>query len=339
MIRIIDSEYRYGYHVQKYPTMIKTILEITKNTPLQAMQIYTSNSRSKIPPKFDYNDLMASRKILERNEIYLVIHGSLVYNLAGTTNGKTDENYKDSLSSTLKGLTAELDFGVALKTGVIIHPGSAKDTDKGLKRISKSIEYVLTTKTSESKKLSELLEINEDDFIKQRKVIIENSAGAGTTLCASLEEIYTVIKGVSKNLRCQIKICWDTAHSYGYGSYDMGKNGEIEKFYDDFDEIIGLKYIELFHFNDSMKNLPGKKNGAAFGSHKDRHQQLGDGYMFDKDKSSRLEQVKIFMLEARKRNIFIIGEPPISGELDWKLVEKLLSDTDFPLLKIQTFII
>lgn len=332
-VRIIDTKYRYGYHVQKYPTMIKTVLEITKNTPLQAMQVYISNSRSKIPPKFDYDDLMMTRRILERNEIYVVIHGCLLYNLAGTKNGKKDENYEEALSSTLKGLTAELDFGVALKTGVIIHPGTQEDSEKGLKRISKSIEAVLTRKTNESKKLSELLKIDENEVIKQRKVIIENSAGEGTKLCSTLQEIAQVIKGVKKELRCQIKICWDTAHSYGHGSYDFGKKKETKKFYKDFDEIIGIKYLELFHFNDSMKNLPGKKNGAPFGSHKDRHEQLGDGYMFDKDDGDRLQQVKIFMLEARSRNIAIIGEPPRSGELDWELVEKLLKNTEFPLVK------
>src|SRR5437762_13612239 len=83
----LSPSYQYGFHVTKHPTMVKTINEIIKNTPLTAIQLYVSNSRSKIMPKFDHDDLFAARKIIKNNNLYVVIHGSLLYNLAGTTTG------------------------------------------------------------------------------------------------------------------------------------------------------------------------------------------------------------------------------------------------------------
>lgn len=347
VLRLIDPEYRYGYHVTKYPSMLKTVSRVVEDTPLLAMQVYISSPKSKAPPSFDYVDLMATRKIIEKSGIYIVIHGCLLYNLAGTTNGEKDGNYHSALASTLQGLTAELDFGTMLGAGVVVHPGSQKNTEEGLIRISKSIEEALTRKTVESEKIAKLLGISAADVIKRRMIILENAAGEGTKLCSTLEEISKVILGVKKELRRQIKVCIDTAHSFGRGLYDWGKKGEIEKFYKDFDKIIGLNHLELFHFNDSMRSEEKAKN-APFGSRKDRHEQLGSGYIFgDKEDGSndsdtegsggfttRLDQIKTFMLEARKHKIVIIGEPPISGMDDWCLVSSLLENTEYPLMKI-----
>lgn len=346
IIKYNDTEYRYGFHVKKYPSMVKTIGEVLCKTPLSAAQIYISNGRSKCPPKFDYKDLMVTRLILQRSELYVCIHGCLLYNLAGTTFGEDDENYHSALSSTLQGLIAELDYGVMLggnidyngsqSIGVVVHPGSCKNTEKGLKLISKNIIEALTRVTDEADKIAELLKISTSDVIKRRKIILENAAGEGTKLCSTLEEISIVIKGIPKHLRNQVKLCIDSAHIYGRGLYDFGIRGQIDKFYKDFDEIIGLEHLEVFHFNDSSIS---KK--ASFGSRKDRHEQLGMGYIFGDD--TRILEITKFMLEAKKHKIPIIGEPPGTncddtgdlngGHLDWEVVTYLLKDTEFPLIE------
>jgi hypothetical protein len=142
-LNIIDTSYRYGFHTIKYPSILKTILRVTRETPLNAMQIYISSPKSKFPPKFDYDDLLAARNEIIRSGIHVVIHGCLLYNLAGTVKGIADANYHQALASTLQGLIAELDFGVILNAGVVVHPGARdKKFDKptpGLQCISKSI--------------------------------------------------------------------------------------------------------------------------------------------------------------------------------------------------------
>ena len=322
VIRFINSEYKYGYHITKYPSITDTFLKIAKNTPLTAVQVYISSPKSKAPPKFDFDDLQGALKVIKKYDLTVVIHGCLLYNLAGTTNGKKDDNYESSLNSTKIALSSELDYGVLINAPVIIHPGSQKDTQEGLKQIAKSIEIVLTRETLESEKIAKILKITPKEVIKKRKIIIENAAGEGTKLCSTLEEITQVINLIDINLRPQIGVCIDTAHSYGRGLYDWGIKGEIEKFYDDFDRIIDLKYLYMFHFNDSK---------VPFGSRKDRHEQLGCGYIFGSDE--RLPQITTFMLEAKKRNLVIIGEPPINGEFDYELVGELLKNTEYPLFE------
>lgn len=330
MIKYIDSRYRYGFHVEKFPSMIKTVSKVTE-TPLSAMQLYISNSRSKAPPKFDYQDMKLALNILDKQDIYMVIHGSLLYNLAGTVNGTSDgPHYHQSLDSTLRGLIAELDYGAFFGAGVIVHPGSQKDKEEGIKTIAKTIEIALTRETDEAKDIAERFDTSVEDVIGRRKIILENSSGEGSKICSTLEEIAQVIQLVDLDLRRQIKVCIDTAHAFGKGLYDWGISSEIDKFYSDFDKIIGLQYLELFHFNDS-KRSDDKRLNAPFGSKKDRHEQLGKGYIFDENDGSRYQQITKFMIEAMQRNIPVIGEPPVSGMDDWNVVEKLLLHTEYPI--------
>lgn len=334
-LNIIDTSYRYGFHVTKFPSMLKTILRVTRETPLCAMQVYISSPKSKIPPKFDYQDLMATRKEMIRSGIYVVIHGCLLYNLAGTVKGDKDSNYHQALASTLQGLVAELDFGVMLDAGIVVHPG-ARDKkfvtpDTGLERISKCINIALTRKTDESLKISKLLGITQAEVIKRRRIILENAAGEGNKLCSTFEEIAEVIKGVDKELRSQVKVCIDTAHIHGRGQYDLGVKGQIDKMYKDFKKIVGMEYLELFHFNDSMIS-DKKANDAPLGSRKDRHQQLGEGYIFGTD--DRVDCITDFMLKARENGIAMIGEPPVSGMKDWVVVCGLLENTKYPLVEV-----
>lgn len=338
-ISFVDRDYRYGFHSTKHPTMVKTITSVTDTGNLSAMQIYISNSRSKAPPKFDYEDLMAAKCILEKHaEIYLVIHGCLLYNLAGNVSGPVScegvDPYHAALESSIVGMTAELDFAVALGrpsgvgVGVVVHPGSRKDRTAGHAEVSVSLVDMLTRKTVESGRIATLLGIKPSAVRKMRKVILENSAGEGTKLCATLEEIGGVIKGVPEPLRCQVKVCIDTAHGFGRGLYDWGADGEIERFYRDFDTHIGLEHLEVFHFNDSCES-EDKKYDAPFGSRKDRHQNLGCGYVFGTPE--RRPKIATFMSMALEHGIPVIGEPPGEGTMDWDVIADLLHDTDRPL--------
>jgi len=331
----IDRDFRYGCHVQKYPSMVKTIKEVTDKTNYSAMQIYIANSRSKSAPKFDYEDLCAAKKILESHkEIYLVIHGCLLYNLAGTVNGKSDSNYHYALSSSIFGMISELDYAIALGRpdgvgiGVIVHPGSRKDKKSGHLKVSASLVDILTRKTKETEIISKDLGITQEEVLSRRKVILENSAGEGTKLCSTLEEIAGVIQGVPKKLRKQVKVCIDTAHAFGRGIYDWGLDGEIERFYEDFERIIGLEYLEVFHFNDSSKS-DDKRSDAPFGSRKDRHQLLGFGYIFGSER--RFSKILTFMQMALKHKIPVIGEPPAFFDSDWQVVTELSLNTKNPL--------
>lgn len=156
---------------------------------------------------------------------------------------------------------------------LVLHPGShvGLGEEVGLNNIINALNQILpTTKTT---------------------ILLETMAGKGSELGKNLNEIKTIIDGVKYN---NIGICLDTCHLSDAG-YDM----------DNFDDFLGklekmnlLNRVGCIHINDS-KNPNG--------SHKDRHENIGFGYLgFD-------TLIKIIYNEKLK-NISKILETPYVGE-------------------------
>lgn len=300
-----NTDIRLGFHIDKEKTLLKTF-ENVKSTPLRSYQIYISNSRSFKPPllrESDIVDLQEAHNLLERNMKYVAIHGCLLYNMCGSTQHRQDPRFNEKLEATSTGLTSELDIGVGLNSGVVVHIGSCKNKQKGIYTIAQTINSVLTRNTEYSKKLSKSLQIPVDEFKKRRKIILENSAGEGTKIGSNLNEISEIIHLTNEELRDQIRVCIDTAHIFGAGQYDFGDPESVVQFYSDFDQKIGLKYLELFHLNDSR---------VPFNSKKDRHENLGIGHIFGdrSDERDGLTGLKKFVDIAEEKRIPLIGEPP-----------------------------
>ncbi len=340
-----DTDYRYGFHCQKYPTYVETVKRVVNNLPYSAFQIYVSNARSFAGPVYDIDDVMAARKLLEYYNMHLYVHGSLLHNLCGTVKHRKDPKFNFALRRTIDRLTAEVDLVVGIGgKGVIVHPNSCEDMKRGLYTASKTIETVLTKNTVASAELAKALGITQSEFKRKRCVILENSAQEGNKRGGTLKELATMINGVDKSVRNQVGICIDTAHSYGAGIYDWGKPSEVKRFYYDFERIVGLRYLKVFHLNDSRCSEK-KGSNAYFGSKKDRHENLLLGWIFsDKinpsPEGSRIEGLRKFLLEARKHDIAIIGEPPAKNKdggpglgrrRDWDIVCRILEDTEYPL--------
>ena len=94
-------------------------------------------------------------------------------------------------------------------------------------------------------------------------VLLETMAGKGSEIGGRFEELRAIIDRVS----CQYKVgvCLDTCHVWD-GGYDLVNHPD--EVLEEFDRIIGLDRLHAIHFNDSMNEC---------GSHKDRHQKLGEG--------------------------------------------------------------
>lgn len=125
------------------------------------------------------------------------------------------------------------------------HPGShvGQGVEQGIEYIAKALNEVLIKNQSTT-------------------VLLETMAGKGTEIGRSFEELKTIIDKVS--LKEKLGVCLDTCHINDAG-YDVS---DIDKVLNEFDKIIGLKYLKAIHLNDSMNEL---------GSHKDRHQKIGEG--------------------------------------------------------------
>ena len=95
--------------------------------------------------------------------------------------------------------------------------------------------------------------------------VLENVAGQGSNIGHEFEQLSHIIEKVEDKSR--IGVCIDTCHAYSAG-YDLKSEEGYEKTWNDFDRIIGLKYLRGMHLNDDKK---------AHGSRVDRHASLGKG--------------------------------------------------------------
>lgn len=94
-------------------------------------------------------------------------------------------------------------------------------------------------------------------------VLLETMAGKGTEIGGNFEELGAIIDKVEDS--ANIGVCLDTCHVFDNG-YDISEN--LDGVLKQFDDIIGLERLRAIHLNDS-------KNPC--GSHKDRHEKLGEG--------------------------------------------------------------
>ena len=237
--------------------------------PYSNFQTYLGNPRSHSVANCDIDDILSAREELRLNDLTMFIHGCLMYNLCGAPNHRKDPKYDNNIKNTCDGLVVELDIAAGMGcSGVVVHPNSCKDVQKGIFTSSTVIQEVLTRDTVNCAKLSSRLGITRQEFKSRRKILLENSAHEGDKRGWNLEELGQMIKGVPEHLRCQVGVCIDTAHAYGAGIYDFGEffggyeSSDIKKFYDDFEKEIGLEYLKLFHLNDSMRST--KKASNAF---------------------------------------------------------------------------
>lgn len=94
-------------------------------------------------------------------------------------------------------------------------------------------------------------------------VLLETMAGKGSEIGRSFEELRAIMDKV--DCKEKLGVCLDTCHVFD-GGYDIVN--ELDKVLEQFDSVIGLGNLKAIHLNDSMNTL---------GSHKDRHQKIGEG--------------------------------------------------------------
>lgn len=121
--------------------------------------------------------------------------------------------------------------------------------------------------------------------------VIENTAGQGTNLGYRFEHLRHIIDRVDDKSR--VGVCIDTCHAYTSG-YDLTSEEGFKKVFDEFDRIVGFKYLKGMHLNESKK---------AFGSRVDRHDSLHRGELGD-------DVFSLIMNDPRFDNMPLILETP-----------------------------
>jgi deoxyribonuclease IV len=160
----------------------------------------------------------------------------------------------------LGSFTAELERCTRLGLDFLVsHPGNAVDGDyaSGILRNAEGIARAIETVDSVS--------AERGDPSTRPRILLELTAGGGTSVGGTFEELARIIEAIPSAYRYRIGVCVDTCHAWSAG-YDL--EGDYEGVWGRFDDLIGLERLGLFHFNDSK---------TPFASHNDRHEHIGKG--------------------------------------------------------------
>jgi deoxyribonuclease-4 len=131
------------------------------------------------------------------------------------------------------------------------HPGSHLNSisiEDCLRRIAESVNIVL-------------------DKTKGVAAVIENTAGQGTNLGHTFEQLRIIIDNIEDKSR--VGVCIDTCHAFTAG-YDVKTPAGFTESFKKFGDIIGFRYLKGMHLNDSKKELATRV---------DRHDNLGKGFL------------------------------------------------------------
>lgn len=171
-----------------------------------------------------------------------IVHAPYIINLANTIKPETFELAVDFLK-------VEIERTAAMGSQILVlHPGSHVDagTEAGISQIIKGLNQVLTADTPVY-------------------IALETMAGKGSEIGRTFEELKAIYDGVEHPEK--LRVCMDTCHLSDAG-YPVAT--DFEGILAEFDRIIGLDQLVAIHINDS-KNPQG--------AHKDRHANIGDGYL------------------------------------------------------------
>jgi deoxyribonuclease-4 len=214
-----------------------------KEATCDVIQIFSKNQMQWAMPPLSKSTIEDFKRNSENYKVKGVsIHASYLLNLSSP-----DESIR---KKSIKDLSSELERADALGIDyVVFHPGAhmGEGEVKGIKTIANSIK--------------EVFEITQS---KKSMLLIETTAGEGTHLCYKFEQIRDIFE-LTRTSR--LGVCFDTCHVFQAG-YDIRTPESFLKVLEDFDRVIGLKYIKLFHLNDSKREI---------GMHVDRHEEIGLG--------------------------------------------------------------
>lgn len=204
------------------------------------LQYFSRNPRGGAARAIDTDDVTQFLKISKKNNFSkIVAHAPYTMNLCSSTQNIRAFS-KDMFEDDLKRLEA------IPGSYYNFHPGShtGQGVEVGIKQISDALNNCLVRE-------------------QKTTVLLETMAGKGSEIGGKFEELARIRENVK--LKNKVGICFDTCHVFD-GGYDIVNN--LDGVLEEFDRVIGIQNLKVVHLNDS-------KN--ALGSHKDRHEKIGEG--------------------------------------------------------------
>jgi apurinic endonuclease APN1 len=268
---------KIGFHISIAKGFDWTLQE-AKRLGCEVIQVFIRNPRSWQRKVWSDHDLVAFKALAE--SIPVLAHLTYLPNLA-----KIDEDERH-----MKGLIHEVELckDIGLNT-MVVHCGSHHNKKKGMEMVSKAINHVISHYGIH--------------------ILMENSAGQGSSIGSTLDELWMIYDLVeNKN---NVSLCLDTAHLFAAG-YDVRTCKTWVALLSEIEGRFGHDKIGFFHLNDSK---------ASLGSRVDRHWHIGKGLI-------GANAFKVILNDIRFKNIMGVMETPKVDNMDeenMKFMRSLLS--------------
>ena len=207
----------------------------------------------------------------------LVIHDNYLINLASSNEGIRKQSVEAFRGELVRGIAIGAEYLVA-------HPGNYKG-----QTIEQGIFHFLQgiTAAAEGLKFDKLM------------LLLECTAGAGAQIGGRLEELHVIREYAAQMTHLPVGFCLDTCHLLASG-YDIATEQGFKKTVAEADRILGLEHVRVIHANDSK---------GALGSHIDRHQHIGEGYI-------GMDGFRRLLTHPKLRQKAFILETPVDQEGD-----------------------
>ena len=250
------------------------------------IQLFTANQRRWVNRAIPAAEIDLWRQTLKETEItHVMSHDGYLINL-----GAPDpENLRKSRTAFAEEIERCLQLGC---TYLNFHPGAALEAPR-----EQCAELIVESLRS----MAPLLEGH-----PALHLLIETTAGQGSTFGYTFEEIGDLVHGVKGVI--PIGVCIDTCHIFAAG-YDIRTPQGWDTTLREFDQKVGLQYLKALHLNDSLKGC---------GSRVDRHQPLGKGEI-------GIESFEFIMRDPRLQSLPKYLETPEGPEL-WTREIRMLKE-------------
>ena len=240
----VDGSLRIGIHASISGSYINA-LEAARKLGCNALQIFSASPRmwaggpSRIP------DADAAAFRARREELALgplVIHANYLINLAATQPMLRTRSIQAFHDEIVRGISLGADF-------LVVHPGARGEA---------KMEIAIATIINSVKEAVRRVQLG------NLRILIENTAGMGTAVGSRLEEVASIVRGLSA---LGVGVCLDTAHLFAAG-YDIASQNGLESTISQIEKTVGLENVYVWHVNDSKIPLGGRV---------DRHENIGRG--------------------------------------------------------------
>lgn len=232
-----------GVHCSVSGGLEKAFMEAA-DLGIDTMQIFTRNQRQWNAKPIGEDERSQFHKAAKTSAIKVAFsHCSYLINLAAENPETRKKSVKALTDEVIRCNQLGLDY-------CVLHPGAAgkQEFSVAMKKIAEGLNKVLG-----------------DSGEGKTMILLENTAGQGTSVGGKFEYLYEISSMVGESKR--IGFCFDTCHAFAAG-YDISTTEGCEGTFAEFDRILGISNLKVFHLNDSKGDL---------GSKLDRHEHIGKG--------------------------------------------------------------